>query len=82
MDDSIIIGDYVAGRILVEKQITQSSLCIAKILSLKDRQSGIYRTAIPSNSLGNTEVTAKIMPAKVVDGFLKFVPSNGTPEVV
>ena len=22
------------------------------------------------------------MPAKVVDGFLKFVPSNGTPEVV
>ena len=82
LDDSIIIGDYVAGRILVEKQITQSSLCIAKILSLKDRQSGIYKTAIPSNSLGNTEVTAKIMPAKVVDGFLKFVPSNGTPEVV
>ena len=22
------------------------------------------------------------MPAKLVDGFLKFVPSNGTPEVV
>ena len=22
------------------------------------------------------------MPAKVVDGFLKVVPSNGTPEVV
>ena len=35
LDDSIIIGDYVAGRILVEKQITQSSLCIAKILSLR-----------------------------------------------
>ena len=53
-----------------------------KILSLKDKGSGKYNTAIPSDQLTSSQVTGRLMPAKVDGVHLKIGASNSVHEVV
>ena len=56
--------------------------CVVKILSLKDKGSGKYNTAIPSDQLTSSQVTGRLMPAKVDGVHLKIGASNSVQEVV
>ena len=57
-------------------------LCVVKILSLKEKGSGKYNTAIPSDQLTRSQVTGRFMPAKVDGVHLKIGASNSVHEVV
>ena len=73
------LGDFIAGKVIWEKQTT---LCVAKILSLKDKESGKFRTAIPSEHFDNSMITGRLMPAKVCDEKLMIHQSSSVHEVM
>ena len=70
LDDAVMVGDFIAGKVICDKQ---STLCVVKILSLKNKGSGKYHTAISSNEFMNSQVTGRLMPAKVEGIHLKFL---------
>ena len=79
LDDAIMVEDFIARKVICDKQ---STLCVVKILSLKDKGSGKYNTAIPSDQLTSSQVTGRLMPAKVDGLHLKIGAPNPVHEVV
>ena len=79
LDDAVMVGDFISGKVICDKQ---STLCAVKILSLKNKGSGKYHTAISSDDFTNSQVTGRLMPAKVEGVHLKILVSNSVHEVV
>ena len=47
-DDAIMVGDFVAGKVIHENQ---STFCIAEILPLKEKESEKFKTITSSDHL-------------------------------
>ena len=78
LDDTVMIGDYVAGNVISDKHLT---FCIAKILSLRDKDEKYY-IAISFYSFKTAQVTSRLMCTKVVDSNLIVFSSKSNHEVV
>ena len=79
LDEAIMVGDFVAGKVIHEKQ---STFCIAKILSMKEKESGKFKTIISSDHLNSIVVTGRLMPAKVSDEKLVILSSRSLHEFI